>query len=140
MTANNKSGGLRLPVLQGVLPINVAQLPGQIVAGVTLAVLAIPGVTGCTKISRTPVIAGLYMILIPTAPSRRLPPRARFLAGSCGAWIAAHPEHQDRIERLAVGLVFFRLPPAAKDSLARKLSHGTSVAIASSGSISRRPI
>ena len=67
MTANNKTGGFRLPVLQGVLPLNVAQLPREIVAGVTLAALAIPEVMGYTKISGTPVITGLYTILIPTA-------------------------------------------------------------------------
>ena len=67
MTANNNIGGFRLPVLQGVLPINVAQLPREIVAGVTLAALAIPEVMGYTKISGTRVITGLYTILIPTA-------------------------------------------------------------------------
>ena len=67
MTANNNIGGFRLPVLQGILPINAAQLPGEIVAGVTLAALAIPEVMGYTKISGTPVITGLYTILIPTA-------------------------------------------------------------------------
>lgn len=67
LTANNKISGVRLPVPQGVLPINAAQLPGEIVAGVTLAALAIPEVMRYTKISGTPVITGLYTILIPTA-------------------------------------------------------------------------
>ena len=56
-----------LPVLQGILPIAGAQVPAEIVAGMTLAALAIPEVMGYTKISGTPVITGLYTILIPTA-------------------------------------------------------------------------
>jgi high affinity sulfate transporter 1 len=67
MTGGNKTGGVRLPVLQGVLPISAAQLPAEIIAGITLAALAIPEVMGYTKISGTPVITGLYTILIPTA-------------------------------------------------------------------------
>ena len=54
-------------LLQGVLPINPSQVPSEIIAGLTLAALAIPEVMGYTKISGTPVITGLYTILIPTA-------------------------------------------------------------------------
>lgn len=64
---NNKSGGFRLSILQGLLPIKGAQVPAEIVAGITLAALAIPEVMGYTKISGTPVITGLYTILIPMA-------------------------------------------------------------------------
>ena len=67
MTGSNQTGGVRLPVLQGVLPITAAQLPAEIVAGITLAALAIPEVMGYTKISGTPVITGLYTILVPSA-------------------------------------------------------------------------
>ena len=49
----------RLPILQGLLPITAAEIPGEIVAGVTLAALAVPEVMGYTKISGTPVITGL---------------------------------------------------------------------------------
>ena len=56
----------RIPILQGVLPIKTAQIPAEILAGLTLAALAIPEVMGYTKISGTPVITGLYTILIPT--------------------------------------------------------------------------
>ena len=66
-TANNKSGGFRLPILQGVLPIKSAQIPTELIAGLTLAALAIPEVMGYTKIAGTPVIFGLYTILIPAA-------------------------------------------------------------------------
>ena len=42
-------------------------MPVEIIAGITLAALAIPEVMGYTKISGTPVITGLYTILIPMA-------------------------------------------------------------------------
>jgi SulP family sulfate permease len=58
---------VRLPILQGVLPIKKAQVSAEIIAGITLAALAIPEVMGYTKIAGTPVITGLYTILIPTA-------------------------------------------------------------------------
>ena len=54
-------------ILQGVLPITAAQVPAEILAGVTLAAIAIPEVMGYTKISGTPVVTGLYTMLIPTA-------------------------------------------------------------------------
>jgi high affinity sulfate transporter 1 len=58
---------LRVPILQGILPINGAQVPADIIAGITLAALAIPEVLGYTKISGTPLITGLYTILLPMA-------------------------------------------------------------------------
>ena len=66
-TANKQSGGFRLPILQGVLPIKGGQIPAEVIAGITLAALAVPEVMGYTKISGTPVITGLYTILIPMA-------------------------------------------------------------------------
>ena len=62
-----KSKPFRLSILRGVLPIRGAQVPAEIIAGITLAALAIPEVMGYTKISGTPVITGLYTILIPMA-------------------------------------------------------------------------
>ena len=68
MTTNAvQKAGPRLPILQGVLPIDRAQLPVDIVAGITLAALAIPEVMGYTQIAGMPVITGLYTILIPMA-------------------------------------------------------------------------
>ena len=55
--------------MQGLLPIKGSQIPLEIVAGLTLAALAIPEVMGYTKISGTPVITGLY-----TMPTRPRPP------------------------------------------------------------------
>jgi len=64
-TATKRSGGFHLPFLQGVLPIKASQIPTELIAGLTLAALAIPEVMGYTKIAGTPVIFGLYTILIP---------------------------------------------------------------------------
>lgn len=59
------SQGLRLPFLQGILPLDRGQVPADIMAGITLAALNIPQAMGYTKIAGTPVITGLYAILIP---------------------------------------------------------------------------
>ncbi len=56
---------MRAPVFQGILPIKGSQASTDIMAGLTLAALAIPEVMGYTKIAGTPVITGLYTILIP---------------------------------------------------------------------------
>ena len=55
----------RFPVLQGILPWNRGGVPTDIIAGVTLATLAIPEVMGYTSIAGMPVITGLYTIVIP---------------------------------------------------------------------------
>ena len=52
-------------LLGGILPIDRARLPADLIAGATLAALAIPEVMGYTKIAGTPVITGLYTLLIP---------------------------------------------------------------------------
>jgi high affinity sulfate transporter 1 len=57
----------KFPVLQGILPINRLQVPLDIVAGISLAALAIPEVMGYAKIAGMPVVCGLYTILIPVA-------------------------------------------------------------------------
>ena len=54
-----------LPFFQGLLPIDRARVPTEIIAGVTLAALAIPEVMGYTTIAGMPVITGLYTILLP---------------------------------------------------------------------------
>jgi high affinity sulfate transporter 1 len=56
---------MKLPILSGVLPYDRSRLPGDIAAGLTLAALGIPEVMGYTKISGTPVVTGLYTILLP---------------------------------------------------------------------------
>lgn len=67
MSPRDHTARARFPILQGVLPITAARIPAEILAGITLAAIAIPEVMGYTKISGTPVITGLYTMLIPTA-------------------------------------------------------------------------
>jgi sulfate permease, SulP family len=61
--------GLRryVSVLEGIRPYQRGWLQADIVAGITLAALAIPEVMGYTKIAGMPVITGLYTILLPIA-------------------------------------------------------------------------
>lgn len=54
-------------LFQGILPLDGSRVPANIMAGITLAALAIPEVMGYTRISGTPVITGLYTLLIPMA-------------------------------------------------------------------------
>jgi MFS superfamily sulfate permease-like transporter len=54
-----------VPILRGLLPFDRSRLPGDVLAGITLAALGIPEVMGYTKISGTPVVTGLYTMLLP---------------------------------------------------------------------------
>src|SRR5262245_57677908 len=59
-------GRFRFVTLLGsIRPYQRSWLSRDVVAGITLAALAIPEVMGYTKIAGTPVITGLYTILIP---------------------------------------------------------------------------
>ncbi|MDA8388872.1 MAG: SulP family inorganic anion transporter [Nitrospiraceae bacterium] len=60
-----RNSGTGLPVFQGILPIKRSLVSTDIVAGVTLAALAMPEAMGYAKIAGAPVIAGLYTMLIP---------------------------------------------------------------------------
>ena len=92
-TVNKHKAKFDIPFLEGVLPIKGSQFPAEIIAGLTLAALAIPEVMGYTKIAGMPVITGLYTILIPSflyaifCSSRHLVVggRARLPRGSSGA-------------------------------------------------------
>jgi SulP family sulfate permease len=65
MAQDTQGQAFRLPVFQGILPVDRSGLGRDVLAGFTLAALAIPGTMGYTKIIGTPVITGLYTILIP---------------------------------------------------------------------------
>jgi sulfate permease, SulP family len=52
-------------IVQGIVPVKRSQILPDIIAGITLATLSIPEVMGYTKIAGTPVITGLYTLLIP---------------------------------------------------------------------------
>jgi len=59
---------LKLPFIkigQGLLPIKIPQIPNEVIAGLTLAALTIPVNIGYSKIAGTPVITGLYTMLLP---------------------------------------------------------------------------
>ena len=55
------------PVLQGILPIERSRVPGEALAGLTLAALGIPAVLGYAKIAGMPLVTGLYTMLLPMA-------------------------------------------------------------------------
>jgi MFS superfamily sulfate permease-like transporter len=57
--------GRFVTLLQGIRPYDRALFSRDVVAGVTLAALAIPEVMGYTKIAGTPVKTVLYTILLP---------------------------------------------------------------------------
>jgi sulfate permease, SulP family len=59
--------GRYVSMVQGIRPYQRGWLQRDIVAGITLAALAIPETMGYTKIAGMPVITGLYTILIPIA-------------------------------------------------------------------------
>jgi MFS superfamily sulfate permease-like transporter len=52
-------------ILQGFLPIGKTRIPAEVIAGLTLAALGIPEVMGYTRIIGTPVVTGLYTMLLP---------------------------------------------------------------------------
>jgi sulfate permease, SulP family len=68
-TTGEKAGrpqrGRHVSVLEGIRPYQRGWLQTDIIAGITLAALAIPETMGYTKIAGMPVITGLYTILIP---------------------------------------------------------------------------
>jgi MFS superfamily sulfate permease-like transporter len=66
-TTAQKKPGRNLSIMRGILPIDRSRVSMDIIAGITLAALAIPEVMGYTKIAGMPVVTGLYTILIPMA-------------------------------------------------------------------------
>jgi high affinity sulfate transporter 1 len=60
-------GTKKLPILQGILPLKRSQMPWDVIAGITLAALAIPQVLGYARIAGIPVVFGLYTLLLPLA-------------------------------------------------------------------------
>ena len=54
-----------LPLFEGILPIDTTRIPTEVIAGATLAALAIPETMGYATMAQMPVVTGLYTILIP---------------------------------------------------------------------------
>ncbi len=57
----------RWALFQGILPLERSRILPDLMAGVTLAAMNIPQAMGYTKIAGTPVITGLYTLLLPVA-------------------------------------------------------------------------
>ena len=114
--------GRQFNVLQGILPIDPARVPIDIVAGVTLAALAIPEVMGYTSIAGTPVVTGLYTILLPIAVFALLGSSRHLVVGADSATAAI----------LAATLVGFATPESpsyvALASLAALITAGWLIA------------
>jgi high affinity sulfate transporter 1 len=102
----------RLPILQGVLPIERSRVPADLLAGVTLAAVGIPEVLGYAKIAGMPLITGLYTMLLPMAvyavlgSSRHLvvaadSATAAILAGALSALAVPGTVHYVRLAGLA---------------------------------------
>src|SRR6201997_943562 len=58
---------MRLPVPQGVLPVERSRVRPDVLAGLTLAALGVPEVLGYAKIAGMPLVTGLYTLLLPMA-------------------------------------------------------------------------
>src|SRR5215831_12135187 len=58
---------MRVPVLEGVLPVERSRAPADALAGLTLAAVGIPEVLGYAKIAGMPLVTGLYTMLLPMA-------------------------------------------------------------------------
>jgi sulfate permease, SulP family len=66
---NSAAGGVgsesRFSLFQGLRPLDWSEVPRNLLAGITLAAMNIPQSLGYTKIAGTPVITGLYTLLLP---------------------------------------------------------------------------
>src|SRR5271167_4763857 len=56
---------MRFPIFGGLLPIKPREALKDAFAGLTLASMNIPQVLGYTRIAGTPVVTGLYTVLLP---------------------------------------------------------------------------
>jgi high affinity sulfate transporter 1 len=65
MTEGSHRGRFSIPLFQGLSPFDTNRLAPDVMAGITLAALGIPEVMGYTKIIGTPVVTGLYTLLLP---------------------------------------------------------------------------
>src|SRR6516225_3356663 len=54
-----------LPVFQGLRPFEWATVPKNLMAGIALAAMNIPQSMGYAKIAGTPIVTGMYTLLIP---------------------------------------------------------------------------
>src|SRR3974377_163897 len=95
--------GHSLPILRGVLPITTNKVASDILAGVTLAALGIPEVMGYTKIAGTPIVTGLYTLLLPIIAFA-------LLGGSRHLVVAADSATAAILASILVGIAVFGSP------------------------------
>ena len=65
MSASTKPAKRRFPIFEGLLPIDTTRVPSELIAGATLAALAIPETMGYANMAGMPVVTGLYTLVIP---------------------------------------------------------------------------
>ena len=93
-------GHVTVRVLQGLLPIHRARLVPEVVAGVTLAAVAVPESLGYATIAGMPVVTGLYTMLLPLAMFALLGSSRHLVVGADSATAAI----------LAAGLIGWAVP------------------------------
>src|SRR6185437_3324069 len=55
----------RVPLFQSIRQLPKSDIPKDVLAGITLAAMNIPQVLGYTRIAGTPIVTGLYTLLLP---------------------------------------------------------------------------
>src|SRR5271156_6371527 len=63
--ARKRRSAMRLSLFGGLRPFNHSGVGRAVLAGITLASMNIPQVLGYTRIAGTPVVTGLYTVLLP---------------------------------------------------------------------------
>src|SRR4029453_18222840 len=86
--AGRPARGRLISMLDGIRPYQRSWLRTDIIAGITLAALAIPDGRGYTKIAGLPVITGLYPILLPIAAFALLGSSRHLVVGADSATAA----------------------------------------------------
>jgi sulfate permease, SulP family len=65
MATGGRAGPWRPPLFRGIGHLGRGAVPREVLAGITLAALAVPEVLGYARIAGMPVISGLYTLLLP---------------------------------------------------------------------------
>jgi hypothetical protein len=90
--AGGKLRQMGFRILQGLLPLRPREALKDALAGLTLASMNVPQVLGYTRIAGTPVVTGLYTVLLPLVGFA--------LFGSSGIWWSRRiPRLRDLFQR-----------------------------------------
>ncbi len=79
---------LKIRLFAGIRPFRKKALPQDVLAGLTLAAAGIPQALGYTKIAETPVVTGLYTLLLPLLAFALLGSSRRLVVASDSATAA----------------------------------------------------